>query len=133
KSQKALLKFNEELAHDVTLNEKRVDAYELGIDQDCEDILALFNPVAIDLRFVISCLKINSDLERLGDHANSIAKFILDFGVPIEDEYLEKLHVEEMYSTSVQMLTHIFNAFIKEDTTLARKVFKLDEQLNGIN
>lgn len=133
KSEKALLEFNEELAHDVTLNEKRVDAFELSIDRDCEDILALFNPVAIDLRFVIACLKINSDLERLGDHANSIAKFILDFGSPIEDKYFEKLYVAEMYSTSVTMLTDIFNAFIKEDTTLARKVFTHDKRLNEIN
>lgn len=133
KSQKALLEFDEELAHDVTRNEKRVDAFELSIDRDCEDILALFNPVAVDLRFVISCLKINSDLERLGDHANSIAKFILDFGAPIEDEYFDKLSVDDMYSTSVKMLTSIFNAFIKEDTALARKVFGYDQRLNEIN
>ncbi len=133
KSQKALMEFDEELAHDVVLNEKRVDAFELRIDRDCEDILALFNPVAIDLRFVIACLKMNSDLERLGDHANSIAKFILEFGAPIEDEYFKKLSVEAMFSTSVKMLTDIFNAFIKEDTELARKVFARDKELNKIN
>ncbi len=133
KSQKALMEFDEELAHDVTLNEKRVDAFELGIDRDCEDILALFNPVAIDLRFVIACLKINSDLERLGDHANAIAKFILEFGSPVEQKYFEKLSLDDMYNTSVKMLTSIFNAFIKEDTDLARKVFAYDKQLNEIN
>lgn len=133
KSRQALIEFDEEMAHDVIANEKRVDAFELGIDRDCEDILALFNPVAIDLRFVIACFKINADLERLGDHANSIAKFILDFGSPIEDEYIHKMQVDEMYSTSVEMLTNIFNAFIKEDTDLARKVFAHDERLNEIN
>src|SRR5680860_1009683 len=75
KGRKAFLNFDEELALEITINEKRVDALELKIDRDCENILALFNPVAVDLRFVMASFKINSDLERLGDHADSIAKY----------------------------------------------------------
>ena len=77
KGHEALIDYNEELAHEITANEKRVDALELKIDRDCENILALFNPVAVDLRFVLASFKINSDLERLGDHANSIANTYL--------------------------------------------------------
>lgn len=133
KGQKALDNFDEELAHEIMANEKRVDSLELTIDRDCENILALHNPVAVDLRFVMAAFKVNSDLERIGDHANSIAKYIVDFGRQIDEETIQKMRMEEMYNTSIKMMSHVFNAFITEDTELARKVFKLDKTLNEIN
>lgn len=133
KGKKALLNFDEDLAHEITLNERRVDALELKIDRDCENILALFNPVAVDLRFVIASLKINSDLERLGDHANSIARYILDFGEPIDEKLIEKMRIEEMYNTAIQMLCNVISAYTAEDTDQARKVFSKDKLLNEIN
>ena len=54
-------------AGDVLIREKRVNAYELKLDCDIEDFLVLYNPVAIDMRFIVAMLKINSDLERIGD------------------------------------------------------------------
>lgn len=133
KGQKALNEFDEELAHEIMANEKRVDSLELTIDRDCENLLALHNPVAVDLRFVMAAFKINSDLERIGDHANSIAKYIVDFGRKIDEDTLKKMRLDEMYNTSNKMVSNIFNAFITEDTDLARKVFRLDETLNEIN
>jgi len=133
KGQKAFMNFDEELAIEIMVNEKRVDALELKIDRDCENVLALFNPVAVDLRFVIASFKINSDLERLGDHADSIAKYIMDFGEPIDEEVIKKMRIDEMFDTAIQMMSHIFNAFISEDTDLARKVFAKDKILNKIN
>lgn len=133
KGQEALDQFDEELAHEIMANEKRVDSLELTIDRDCENILALHNPVAVDLRFVMAVFKVNSDLERIGDHANSIAKYIVDFGRQIEEETIHQMRMEEMYNTSIKMMSHVFNAFITEDTELARKVFKLDKTLNEIN
>lgn len=133
KGKKALLNFDEDLAHEITLNERRVDALELKIDRDCENILALFNPVAVDLRFVIASLKINSDLERLGDHANSIARYILDFGEPIDEKLIEKMRIEEMYNTAIRMLCNVISAYTAEDTDQARKVFSKDKLLNEIN
>lgn len=133
KGQKALNNFDEELAHEIMANEKRVDSLELTIDRDCENILALHNPVAVDLRFVMASFKINSDLERVGDHANSIAKYITDFENQIDQGIIKRMRLDEMYDTSIKMMSNIFNAFITEDTELARKVFKLDETLNEIN
>ena len=133
KGREAFMSFDEELAHEITANEKRVDALELKIDRDCENILALFNPVAVDLRFVIASFKINSDLERVGDHANSIAKYILDFGGPIDEDVIKELRLDEMYDIAIQMLSNIFSSFIAEDTELARKVFAKDKILNEIN
>lgn len=133
KGQKALNNFDEELAHEIMANEKRVDSLELTIDRDCENLLALHNPVAVDLRFVMAAFKINSDLERIGDHANSIAKYIADFDREIDEDTLKTMRLDEMYNTANKMVSNIFNAFITEDTDLARKVFRLDETLNQIN
>ena len=70
----ALLTGDKELAYKVISRERRVNAFELKIDSDCEDIIALYAPVAIDLRFVLAMYKINTNLERLGDFAASIAR-----------------------------------------------------------
>src|SRR6056297_3842446 len=133
KGRKSLDNFDEELAHEIMANEKRVDSLELTIDRDCENLLALHNPVAVDLRFVMAAFKINSDLERVGDHANSIANYIVDFGHKIDEKTLKTMRLDEMYDTANKMVSNIFNAFITEDTSLARKVFRLDETLNQIN
>lgn len=133
KGRKALDNFDEEVAHEIMANEKRVDSLELTIDRDCEEVLALHNPVAVDLRFVMAAFKINSDLERVGDHANSIAKYIVDYGQQVDEETRKKMRMDVMYDTSVKMMSNVFNAFITEDTDLARKVFKLDNTLNEIN
>lgn len=133
KCERSFSDFNIELAEEIISNEKRVDSMELKIDRDCENIFALFNPVAVDLRFVMATFKINSDLERLGDHANSIAKYILDFGQAIDQEAVKKMRLDEMFEISIEMLNNIFNAFVNEDTDLARKVFRKDKVLNEIN
>ena len=73
----AVLTLDKELAQQVMVRERRVNAFELKIDSDVEDIIALYNPVAIDLRFVLAMLKINTNLERLGDFAEGIARFVL--------------------------------------------------------
>jgi len=80
KGKKALDDFDKDLAHEITADEKRVDSLELTIDRDCENILALHNPVAVDLRLVMASFKINSDLERIGDHATSISKTLAGQG-----------------------------------------------------
>ena len=73
-----MLNFDKNLAREVISKEKRVNAYELKIDRDCEDIFALFSPVAIDLRFLLAVLKINTNLERTGDIAEGVAKYVLN-------------------------------------------------------
>ena len=72
----AVLTLDKELAQQVMVRERRVNAFELKIDSDVEDIIALYNPVAIDLRFVLAMLKINTNLERLGDFAEGIAVWV---------------------------------------------------------
>ena len=69
----ALRNNDDDLANSVASREKRVNAFELKIDSDIEDFIALYNPVAVDLRFALAMLKINNNLERIGDYADSIA------------------------------------------------------------
>src|SRR6478609_10988528 len=76
KSKKALEQNDIALAQEVVEREKRVNALELVIDKDCENILALHNPVATDLRFVLSTIKICGDLESIGDITKGLARFI---------------------------------------------------------
>ena len=72
KATEAFLTHDSDLAEEVINTETRVNALDLKIENDCEKFLALYNPVAIDLRFIMAILKINFDLERIADHAYGI-------------------------------------------------------------
>lgn len=133
KGKEALLKIDKDLAREVILSERRVNAYELKLDRDCENIFALFNPVAVDLRFVLAVLKINSNLERTGDIVEGIARFVLNVDSTFDKKLLELTRVVEMYTAANSMMESVLEAFEKEDTALARKIFKEDELLDDIN
>jgi len=133
KARTALFNFDKDLAREVILKEKRVNGAELKIDRDCENIFALYSPVAIDLRFLLAVLKINSNLERIGDIAEGIAKYVLEAGTPFTPEILKATQVVEMYNESMIMLEDTEAAFANEDTVIARGVFKKDEFLDNIN
>jgi phosphate transport system protein len=133
KAEESLLKKDKDLAREVVLTEKRVNAFELKIDRDCENILALFAPVAIDLRLLLAVLKINMNLERTGDIAEGIAKFIINLPEDFDIKLLEITRVIEMFKQGNDMIAEVMDAFEKEDTLLARKVFKKDDLLDEIN
>jgi phosphate transport system protein len=133
KSIAALLEFDKDLALEVRFNEKRVNAMELNIDKKCENILALLNPVAIDLRFVFSTLKINANLERLGDNAEGIARYVQDSKNKIDLELIRVTHFEEMHDIAGKMIEDVIEAFITDNPKLARKVFQRDDRMDEIN
>ena len=133
KAEEALRNMDRDLAREVILGEKRVNAFELKIDSDCEDIIALFAPVAIDLRFVLAALKINTNLERTGDIAEGIGKFVVNIPTDFDMRLLEITRVIEMYQRANEMVSDVMDAFESEDTMLARKVFKKDDLLDEIN
>ena len=121
----AVLTLDKELAQQVMVRERRVNAFELKIDSDVEDIIALYNPVAIDLRFVLAMLKINTNLERLGDFAEGIARFVLRCKEPVLDaELLSRLRLAEMQAE---------RALNEESNDLAAGVFAKDNLLDEIN
>jgi len=133
KAKTSLVEFDKDLAREVVLKERRVNGAELKIDRDCENIFALLTPVAVDLRFVLAVLKINSNLERIGDIAEGIAKHIILAEHPFKAELLETSGLIEMYDEGIRMLEDTLVAFENEDGILARSVFKKDEVLDEIN
>lgn len=133
KSLSSLLNFDKDLAREVLMVEKRVNSAELKIDRDCEDIFAIYSPVAIDLRFLLAVLKINTNLERIGDIAEGIANLIIDTEKPFSQELLDKTQVVEMFGEALQIVEEIMHAFEKEDSAIARGIFKRDEFLDKVN
>lgn len=133
KAQEAMLRFDKNLAREVVAKEKRVNALELKIDRDCENIFALFCPVAVDLRFVLAVLKINSNLERIGDYAEGIARYVVAANAPFSEKILETTGLLKMLDEAMSMVADSRLAFEKEDTILARSIFQKDEVLDSIN
>ncbi len=133
KSQIALKNFDKNLVENIQVNEKMVNTYELKIDKDCENIIALFNPVAVDLRFVLAVLKINYNLERMGDYAHSISKLIGELESPFSEDLLNSCRVIEMYDITMGLLIDTLASFENENNELTKTVFGKDKTLNKIN
>ena len=133
KAKEAMLSFDKDLAREVMAREKRVNALELKIDRDCENIFALYCPVAIDLRFLLAVLKINTNLERIGDIADGIARYIAHSPVNFNKDFLESSRLIEMYNGSISILSDTQASFEFENTILARTIFSRDDVLDTIN
>lgn len=132
-SKQAYLHADKELAAKVLETEEAINAMELTIDKDCENIIALYNPVASDLRLVIASLKIISDLERIGDYADGISKYVIHSEHVLSKQLLKEAKVGKMFDVVISMLEDIKTAIVEEDTKLARKVYNKDKKLNKIN
>ena len=110
----ALLTGDMELANKVLMRERLVDNYELQIDKQCEMFTALQNPVAIDLRFVLSHLKMNSNLERIGDLAEGLASFMVKH---MNDEFeIHTKEFEDIMDNILRMLELAYQAYINNNT-----------------
>ncbi len=133
KSITALIDGDKDLAREVVFNEKRVNAYELKIDKDCENIFALQTPVANDLRFVFATLKINSNMERIGDNAEGIAKYVVQSEKKLDENLYKIIRLSEMTDTAIEMISDVTNAYVNNNAKLARTVFKKDGILDEIN
>lgn len=132
KAKVVLLENKVSLLKEITSTEKLVNAKELQIDSRCETILALFTPVAIDLRFVLSALKINTNLERIADIADGIARMVAHSKGPFDKVLLEKIEARHAFDEAFAMFNCIEQAFSSEDTLLARDVFAKDKVIDRI-
>jgi len=133
KTKEALLNFDKTLAQDVLHGEKRVNAFELKIDMLCENIVALYNPVAKDMRMVFAFFKINSHLERMGDYAKNISKDVANLEKPYDSVLLESLEIERMFDIADEMISQNIAAMTINDTEAARSIFDMDLKLNAMN
>jgi len=130
----AILLFDKDMAAKVNMREKKVDAYELKIDGFCENIIALYQPVAVDLRFVLAVFKINSNLERIADFANGISHILIDNpSVILDAEVISDTHLHNMIDQVNKMLSQGLEAFENEKSNFAAAIFNEDSQVDEIN
>lgn len=130
----SILSFDKDLATKVSMRERKVDAYELKIDSASENIIALHQPVAIDLRFVLAVLKINSNLERIADFANGISRILLSYPTVILDaELITTSDFRSMIEHVCKMLSQGLDAFENEKSEFAAAIFSEDYAVDEIN
>lgn len=130
KAKQSFLNNNTELAREIIAREKRVDAFELKIDADSENYIALFSPVAVDLRLVLSLIKISITLERIGDFAESIARYVIEQENPIDAQLAENLQMEKMFDILILMLSDSFVVLESENTKLSGKIMSKDDEID---
>jgi phosphate transport system protein len=129
KSVKALREGNMILAQEVIRTDEQVNAMEVEIDNLCVKILALYQPEAKDLRTVTMIMKVNNDLERIGDHASSISRialFMADYPPlkPLVD-------IPKMAEKAMEMLRESLDAFIRRNAQLAVEVCRKDDEVDN--
>jgi len=122
---------NPALAEIVLEKEKKVDKYDIKIDKICQKIFALNQPVAMDLRLIMSALTINTNLERMGDIAVNIVENSKLIGK--KPDWINKTHFAEMAKISREMIRFSIDSFIQDDAQLAKKVIETDKVLDNYN
>ena len=129
KSVKALREGNMILAQEVIRTDEQVNSMEIEIDNLCVKILALYQPEATDLRTVIMIMKVNNDLERIGDHASSISRMALFMAEypPIKP----LVDIPKMADKAMEMLRESLDAFIRKDERLAVEVCRKDDEVDN--
>ena len=127
---KALLERYSELAEKVIEDDHVVNAKEVEIDEFCLKLLALRQPAARDLRFITTAIKINYDLERIGDMAVNICERVLELNQ--EPQLKPYIDLPTMAETAQLMIKESLDAFVKEDVELARKVTKEDQKMDQL-
>jgi phosphate transport system protein len=132
-SKEALLTNDCDVASEIMRKEGRVNSYELTIDRECEDFLALHSPVATDLRMAIAILKMSGSLERIGDHAFGIAGFIYQNQLLFSKELIKLTTLPELFDEIDKMLELVINSLDTGDTKLAKSVFKHDKSIDKVN
>ncbi len=128
----ALLQRDESKAQQVIMGDHRMDALEVEVEHLAISLLALQQPMARDLRFIISTIKISSDLERVGDHAVNIAQSAIRLS-QLRAGIVPGPEIEDMARRARKMLSDALDAFIRADGALGRAVCAMDDQVDALN
>ena len=130
KSVEALKNRDIELAKDVIKNDVNVDGLELEIDEKCIDLIARYQPLAKDLRFITTGMKINTELERIADIAVDIAQRTLEL---LDKPLLKPLvDIPKLTSIAQNMVKMAIDSFVKGDIELAKKVLLSDPEADNL-
>ena len=120
-----------DLAESVVASDKAIDRMEVLLEEECLKVLALHQPVASDLRFVVGVMKVNNDLERMGDQAVNIAERAIflagqpPLGIPLD--------FGRMVEAVQKMVRASLDAHVNLDTTLARSVGRMDDEVDDLH
>lgn len=131
KAVKAATERNIELADRVIDSDQAIDSYEIEVEEDCLKILALHQPVAADLRYVVAVLKINIDLERIADLAVNIAEGARD--LTIRSNGTPSFDLESMLDAATMMVKQSVDALVKHDIVIAHEVIQSDDQVDDLH
>ena len=116
----------------VIARDAEIDALELEVEEQAIELLALQQPMARDLRFIVAAIKISSDLERVGDHAVNIAQSAQRL-VAARTTITPDPEIEDMARRARQMLSDSLDAFLRGDGRLGREVCRADDQVDALN
>lgn len=129
----ATVNFDLSLIDEIELNERQVDNLDVRIERRCEQILALFSPVARDLRFVFAINKIVDDLEGISDNAHAIGKYLLETQTPFSQELMQDLDFGRMHNQLLLMLDAMMIALEDESSEKAHYVLAQEDLLDELN
>ncbi|HJR78064.1 MAG TPA: phosphate signaling complex protein PhoU [Nitrospiraceae bacterium] len=127
----SLVERDSELAQAVVEHDRAVNSLDVDVDDACIKLLALHQPAAGDLRFITTAMKISSELERMGDHAENIARRALELNN--EPQLKPYIDIPRMGNWTMRMVQECLNAFVNSDSALARKVCGDDDYVDEIN
>lgn len=128
---KAVEEENLEIAKLVIERDAKVDKYDLKIEKICQKIFALSQPVAMDLRLIMSSMTLNTDLERIGDISVNIVENIVM--IKNKPDFYNRTKLPEMFSLTKEMLKNAIDAYINGNAELAKKVIISDDQIDKFN
>ncbi len=115
----------------VLRDEGKINAVEREVDELAVDLLAMQQPMAVDLRFIIACIKINADLERVGDQAVNIAERVMDLAN--QPKSTVNADIARMASLAINMVREALNAFLTADADIAQTVLEKDDLVDNMN
>ena len=128
----ALMTRDVEKANLVIKGDRDLNALEIEVEQAAVELLALQQPMARDLRFIVSTIKVTSDLERVGDHAVNIAQAALRL-ISQRTDIIPDPEIEDMARRARAMLSDAIDAFLRGDGALGRDVCARDDQVDGLH
>lgn len=117
-------------AADIAQSDGRVDEMEVAVEEECLKIMALYQPVAADLRFLVTTTRINNDLERIGDEVTNIGNRIIHMAT--HERSIFYFDYTEMGGKAMKMLNLSMEALINMNAKLAAKVLKLDDEVDAL-
>lgn len=119
------------VCHLVLRDEPQINTVEREVDEMAIDLLAMQQPMAVDLRFIIACIKINADLERVGDQAVNIAERVMDIASHPKSGL--NVDIPRMATLAINMVHDALHAFVNGNVELARSVLERDDLVDSMN